>query len=102
MHWADAHHLDEAPDVPDAAVELAIEVEDLRGQSEAEMVRGQHVVTPAERLEVELPGELGGAAILRRMQQQDGGLAAAIAFARLEIVRADAVDGNVFALAHQA
>src|SRR6188474_2173089 len=100
MHRADAHYLDEAPNVPDAAVELTVEVEDLGCQPEAEMVRRQHVVMPAERLKVELPGELGRAAILRRMQQQDAGLAPAMTFTRLEIVRADAVDRNVLAFAH--
>ena len=102
MHRADAHHFDEAPDMRDAAVKLAVEVEDLVGQSEAEMIGRQHVIMLAERFQVELPGELRRAAVFRGMQQQHGRPSSAMVLARLQIMRADAIDGNELALPHQA
>ena len=58
----DAHRLDEAADVGDAAVELAGEVVDLVGAPEAQMIGGEDVKVLPECGELEFPGEFGCAA----------------------------------------
>jgi hypothetical protein len=98
MDLLHAHRLDEAGDVADAARELAAEVEHLVGAAEAQMIGRDDVEMLADRGDVELPRQLGGAAELGRVQQQHRWPLALEAFAGLEIVRVDAVDGNVLAL----
>src|SRR4051794_5183647 len=102
MHRTDAHHLNKALDMGYAPVELPVEIEDLVGQPEAEMIGRQHVIMPAERVQVELPGELRRASVFRGVEQQHAGLSAAVTLSGFEIMRADAVNRNELALAHQA
>ena len=50
--------------------------------------------------DVELPGDLAGAAVLGRVQEDDGRPLAAMLDARFDVVRADAVDRDVLAVGH--
>lgn len=94
MHTRHIHHFNEAADMGDAFVELAVEVKDLIGQAEAQMIWRKHMIVLRQNRQIVLPGGFRTAAEFRRVKKQDAWALALMRFTCLEIVRHHTIDGN--------